>query len=177
MASLGCLALVILTYNISRLRISWSHPVYLSLKWVVPLTYLQPLINLCLWVLQTVCKRHKFKLCTQVYSRIHKQPLLSVCHLAPSESTGATSSITKRGTQLLIWSFCIQIAHSFQPPDILLWFYLVVTTLSQLFFPYSLYSFSNRKYISSAYVVIHLSSQSNIEPSTPYPVHTALAIC
>lgn len=59
---------------------------------------------------------------------------VNVCHLAPDESTGATSSVTRRQTGL-VRSFYIQIVHSLQTLDSLLWFYSLVTTLRQPFFP------------------------------------------
>ena len=106
---------------------------------------------------------------------------MRACHLDPHESAGATSCVTRRWTQ----DSDLIISHSANqfppPPASLLWFSVVVTTLSQLFLPHSLYSFSQHNtslhnkacltasytiYISSACVLIHLASQNNIGPST-----------
>lgn len=127
-----------ITYNTNRLRISWSPPVCLSLRLAVPLKLLPPLSNVPLGLMGSIQKIQ----IQAMYTGLFEDPQAaskSVCHLASGESTAATSSVT-RWTGF--WSFYIQITHLLPPLASLLWFYSIVTTLSQLFFPYGLDSFS-----------------------------------
>lgn len=101
--------------------------------------------------------------------RLIQGSTMSVCHLAPGESMEPPPlSVSRRWTQLLIWSFYLHKAHSLQPPASPLWFHSLPQVNS---FPYSLCSFSKHctiKLISqqvtklpSAYVLLRLSTQHN----------------
>lgn len=155
-----------------------------SLRSVVPLKLLQPLIHLCFWVLWTAHKRHKVKLCTQVYSIIRKQtPWVSVTLFLvnqreppPLLAGDRLSSdliilhpngpLTPTSSQLPL---VLREGHHPKP---------TVTSVSTVLpCTIKLASQQTMKRISSAYVLVHLSSQHQVGPSTPYPVHTALTIC
>lgn len=160
-------------YKTDRLRISWSHPVCLSLRLVVPLKLLQPLINVSLGLTDSIQKIQ----IQAMYTGLFKDPqtaFVSDCHLAPGESMGVTTSVTRRWTGF--WSdhftFKFYILHSLQPLASLLWFYSIVITLSQLFVPHSTACIASLN--TGLPCTIKLVSQQIIKPIYPLPMFSSV---